>query len=86
MLNPQPRRGYHVAMDAKQIEQRLVAIEEKIAFFEKYATDLNDAVLDLAKQVNGMRSDLKRAETRFDEALAKIETSSDPADEKPPHY
>ncbi len=84
--NRPARVGYHGAMDSENNEPRLVAIEEKIAYFEKYAADLNDAVVDLSKQLDAMRRELKRAESRFDEAVAKLDAPTDPADEKPPHY
>ena len=78
--------GYDGGMDVDKHERRLIAIEEKIAFFEKYAADLNESVLELSKRLERVRGELKRAEARFAEAMAKSEGAGDPADEKPPHY
>ena len=67
------------------MEQRIIAIEEKLAYFEKYMGDLNESVIGLARQLDGLRREMARLDTRLNN-LGQGEEPSDPRDEKPPHY
>ncbi len=67
------------------MEDRIIAIEEKLAHFEKYMGDLNESVLDLAQQIERMARDMARLDTRLTQ-LGEADDPGDPLDEKPPHY
>lgn len=68
------------------MEQRLIGIEEKLAFVEKLTGDLNGAVLELSRQLETARREIKRLESKIEAFEARPDDSTDPLDERPPHY
>jgi uncharacterized coiled-coil protein SlyX len=66
------------------MDQRIIALEEKVAYLEKYTSDLNDVLLDLGKQVEALKREIAGVEGRIDDLLE----AEDPAaeDGPPPHY
>jgi uncharacterized coiled-coil protein SlyX len=73
---------------------RLVSIEEKLAFVEKYAADLDGVVRSLHSEVRTLRTDVAALRQRLEgletlKAVADEAVTSDDADpaaHKPPHY
>ncbi len=72
--------------DVERLQKRIVQLEEVISHQENTVQKLNESVIDL-------RTELDRLETRFTQQEGRIrslaehhEASSDPLDEKPPHY
>ncbi len=63
-------------------EERLLRLEEKIAYLERHVTAQDRAMLELTEDLDALRRELRRVrETRADAGAAP-----EPADERPPHY
>jgi uncharacterized coiled-coil protein SlyX len=63
-------------------EDRLIALEEKAAYFEKLAGELDQVVRDLNTDVSALRRELERLKARIE---APPPEALDP-NERPPHY
>ena len=62
-------------------EERIIALETKIAYLEKYADDLNQALLDQERLIKKISSELDRVKKQIEDSKEQL-----PAQEKPPHY
>ncbi len=63
-------------------EERLLRLEEKIAYLERHVTAQDRAMLELTEELDALRRELRRLR----EARADAATAPEPADERPPHY
>ncbi len=63
-------------------EERLLRLEEKIAYLERHVTAQDRAMLELTEELDALRRELRRVR----EARADAGASPEPADERPPHY
>ena len=62
-------------------EDRITALERKIAYLENYINELNEVIIDQEKSI-------KRVALEADEIRKQIAVSKEalPENEKPPHY
>ena len=63
-------------------EERLLRLEEKIAYLERHVTAQDRAMLELTEELDALRRELRRVR----EARADAGPAPEPADERPPHY
>ena len=63
-------------------EERLLRLEEKIAYLERHVTAQDRAMLELTEELDALRRELRRVR----EARAAAGAAPEPADERPPHY
>jgi len=63
------------------LEEKLIALETKIAYFENYINELNEVVITQGKSI-------KKLELEADDLRKQIQSGKDnlPENEKPPHY
>lgn len=67
--------------------ERLIRLEEELAFQAQKLEGLNEALLGQQKQLDILENQLSRLSLRLESALAALqENAQGPADEKPPHY
>lgn len=62
--------------------QRLLTIEEKVAYQDRTIAELNDVVVGLNRQVSDLKSRLDHVERLIGSELSRREMPN----EKPPHY
>lgn len=62
---------------------RITRIEEKLAFLEKYITDLDEVVQDLSKRIDVHGEGVSAVRKLIEDHLSD---PGDPGDEKPPHW
>lgn len=62
-------------------EDRITALERKVAYLENYINELNEVIIDQEKRI-------KRVALEADEIRKQIAVSKEalPENEKPPHY
>jgi len=65
------------------MEHRIVEIEKRMAYLEKFVEDLNEVIIEQQKQIDGLTRKVSRLQAR--EIPSPLETDR-PHDEKPPHY
>ncbi len=63
-------------------EERLLRLEEKIAYLERHVTAQDRAMLELTEELDALRRELRRVR----ETRAEAGAAPEPADERPPHY
>lgn len=63
-------------------EERLLRLEEKIAYLERHVTAQDRAMLELTEELDALRRELRRLR----EARTDAGAAPEPADERPPHY
>ncbi len=63
-------------------EERLLRLEEKIAYLERHVTAQDRAMLELNEELDALRRELRRVR----ETRAEAGAAPEPADERPPHY
>ena len=63
-------------------EERLLRLEEKVAYLERHVTAQDRAMLELTEELDALRRELRRLrEGRGEPGSAPVS-----ADERPPHY
>ena len=67
-------------------DTRLTVIEEKLAHLEKYVGDLDEVVQDLAARLAAQKDGVTAVRKMLEDHLSDPEDSTNPADEKPPHW
>lgn len=67
-------------------DDRLTRVEEKLLFLEKYVTDLDEVVRDLAKRLDVHGQGVSAVRKLLEEHINDQGESNDPRDEKPPHW
>lgn len=63
-------------------EERLLRLEEKIAYLERHVTAQDRAMLELTEELDAFRRELRRLR----DARAEAGSAPEPAEERPPHY
>jgi SlyX protein len=63
-------------------EERLLRLEEKIAYLERHVTAQDRAMLELTEELDAFRREVRRLR----EARAEAGSAPEPAEERPPHY
>ena len=73
--------------------ERLTDIEIKLAHQDQQIADLNEAILRQARDIEGLKAQLRRAEERISDVGQSLEEAGKPlsateiaARDKPPHY
>jgi SlyX protein len=66
------------------MEERLLRLEEKIAYFERHVAEQDRAMLELTDQVARLRQALLTMRERLPDSPAGGEST--PEDDRPPHY
>lgn len=69
-----------------QDNQRLTAIEEKLAHLEKYVGDLDEVVQDLARRLIAHKDGVSAIRKMLEDHLSEPDGPRDLADDKPPHW
>ena len=69
------------ALDAQEIEQRLITLETKVAYQEKTIADLNDVVVAQARLLDSFELRMKRLEQQLQSPALEEHQR-----ETPPHY
>lgn len=62
------------------MEQRLVDIEIRMTYLEKYVSDLNKVIIEQNQKIETLQSDLKKIKDEI------IQDNFIREQEKPPHY
>jgi len=66
-------------------DTRLDRLEERLAWFERHATEQDKAMLELAKRLDRTQAELNLLRERFAVTGDSARMTS-PAEERPPHY
>jgi len=64
-------------------ESRLIQLEEKVAYLEKYIGDLDEVVRDLAGRLHKQGQGVDAVRKLIEDHLTD---QPDPGDERPPHW
>lgn len=64
----------------KEVNKKLIELEELIAHLEHYVEEMNGVVFDQSKQIKILQKELESLNFKYDQL------SEGPANEKPPHY
>ncbi len=65
------------------METRIVELEKRMAYLEKYVEELNEVIVDQQRQLDRCNRELSRLQPKT--ALSPVDEDR-PHDEKPPHY
>lgn len=65
---------------------RIARLEERLAWFERHATEQDKAMLELAEEISRLRKELFAFRERLPGAGSPGEGDGAGADERPPHY
>jgi uncharacterized coiled-coil protein SlyX len=65
------------------MEKRIVELEKRIAYLEKFIEELNDVVINQQKQLDKYGRELNRLQTKNQASPIAADCLHD---EKPPHY
>ncbi|TWU43049.1 hypothetical protein Q31b_20840 [Novipirellula aureliae] len=68
------------------VDDRLINFEMHIAHLQRVVDQLNEVVTEQAKRQDRMQNTINQLQNKIKEMKVEKETSSDPLDEKPPHY
>lgn len=69
-----------------QDADRLTTIEEKLAYLEQHLTDLDQVVQQLAKRMDQQREGVNAVRKLLEDHLNEPGDTTDPTDDKPPHW
>lgn len=72
--------------DPESLQRRIMQLEELFSHHEHLVHQLNDAVVQLRKELAVVEAKCKEQEGRIRALGESHETLRDPLDEKPPHY
>ena len=65
-------------------DERIVRLEEKVAYLERHVTAQDKVMLELGDAVVRLRAELRMLRERASESGSRV--GSDLKDERPPHY
>ena len=68
----------------KETEDRLTAIEMKLAYMEDFVSQIQNVAVDQAKTIDKLQKDIKMMSDRIREMSNQME--GDIPNRKPPHY
>ena len=67
------------------VEDRLIALEIRLAHFERMAEDMSDVMAEQANTIDTLTAQLRRLRDRMEEM--RLDGGGSPQDDKPPpHY
>lgn len=64
--------------------ERIDRLEERLAWLQRHVTEQDKAMLEMAGQLDRVKTEITRLKQRSEAAPANPEGS--PSDERPPHY
>lgn len=67
-------------------EDRLIALESRLAHFERMADDLSDVVAEQTQRIDLLTQQIRRLRDRVRELESGATTRSPQDDKPPPHY
>jgi len=70
----------------KSLEQRLVAVEERVMYAEQLLERLNDVLCDVQNRIDEQSLTLKRLTDNVERGSAGTVEPRTPEEERPPHY
>lgn len=65
---------------------RMIRIEEKLAYLEKYVADLDEVVRELGQRMDQQRDGVTAIQKMLMDHINEGGDAPGPADEKPPHW
>ena len=68
------------------MEDRLTKVETQLAHTERICEQLDEVVVQLSRDADENRRQIKRLQEQIKALKAKLEDFGPAADEKPPHY
>ena len=68
------------------LEERLVRLEELFSHHQHMVQQLNEVIVQLRAEVEGLEARSARQEARLQSVAEKQASLDDQPDEKPPHY
>lgn len=68
------------------MDDRLTTVEEKIAYMEKFVTELDGVVRELHDALDAVRRDIGTLRTQFQRQSQEDDGADDLEAQKPPHY
>lgn len=71
-------------MDEKQIDERFIALEMKLAYMEDFVTQLQNETVEQVKIINKLKTENQLMSQRIKEMSDLLE--GDIPNRKPPHY
>jgi uncharacterized coiled-coil protein SlyX len=72
--------------ETDSLQRRVVQLEELFSHHEHLVHQLNDAVVQLRKELAVVEAKCREQEGRIRSLSEHHESARDPLDEKPPHY
>ena len=72
--------------ETEPLLRRIVQLEELFSHHEHLVHQLNDAVVQLRKELAAVEAKCREQEGRIRSISEHQETARDPLEEKPPHY
>ncbi|MCA9144837.1 MAG: SlyX family protein [Planctomycetaceae bacterium] len=72
--------------ETESLQRRIVQLEELFSHHEHHVHQLNDAVVQLRRELAVVEAKCREQEGRIRSLSEHHEAASDPLDEKPPHY
>ena len=72
--------------DGRDGDERLTALELKMMDVERTVEALDAMILRQAGDIEALRAERLRLESRLDTLAGELGEGADPADERPPHY
>lgn len=72
--------------DIESLQRRIVQLEELFSHHEHLVHQLNQAVVQVRKELAVVEAKCKEQEGRIRSLRESQESERDPLDEKPPHY
>jgi uncharacterized coiled-coil protein SlyX len=68
------------------MDDRLTRVEEKIAYLEKFVTDLDGVVQEMHEALGAVRRDVGTLRAQLERQSQEEDGSDDLEAQKPPHY
>lgn len=72
--------------ESEALQRRIVQLEELFSHHERLVHQLNEAVVQLRKELSRVEAKCAAQEGRIRSLADQQVTERDPLDEKPPHY
>ena len=70
----------------KEINDKIIEIETKMAFQEETIDQLNDVIINQQKAIDALKRQLIQLNTKVEEESQHWQSDNNPVDETPPHY
>ncbi len=70
----------------KNIEEKIIEIETKMAFQEETIEQLNTVIINQQNAIDKLQRQLVQLNSKIEEESQHWQSDQNPADETPPHY